>query len=297
MELLSTTYNLVVSYLMTIRVTDVIDMAIIAFVVYNILIRLRSTTSVRILQGILVLLIIMGLSDFLDLRSINFLLGHAVEWGVLAVIIIFQPELRRGLEQIGSRTGIKQMFMREESVPAIEQAIQETVAACSEMSASHTGVLLVFEREILLDDVLRSGTRINADVTSELLKNIFFIHAPMHDGAAIVREGRLLGAGCMLPLSKNVNLSRDLGMRHRAGIGISENSDAVVVLVSEETGAISVAVDGKLRRHLSAETLEKFLRNELLPQGHEAERRRGLRDSLAGLKDKMVRNGAGNENK
>ena len=280
MELLSTTYNLVVSYLMTIRVTDVIDMAIIAFVVYNILIRLRSTTSVRILQGILVLLIIMGLSDFLDLRSINFLLGHAVEWGVLAVIIIFQPELRRGLEQIGSRTGIKQMFMREESVPAIEQAIQETVTACSEMSASHTGVLLVFER-----------------VTSELLKNIFFIHAPMHDGAAIVREGRLLGAGCMLPLSKNVNLSRDLGMRHRAGIGISENSDAVVVLVSEETGAISVAVDGKLRRHLSAETLEKFLRNELLPQGHEAERRRGLRDSLAGLKDKMVRNGAGNENK
>ena len=297
MELLSTTYNLVVSYLMTIRVTDVIDMAIIAFVVYNILIRLRSTTSVRILQGILVLLIIMGLSDFLDLRCINFLLGHAVEWGVLAVIIIFQPELRRGLEQIGSRTGIKQMFMREESVPAIEQAIQETVTACSEMSASHTGVLLVFEREILLDDVLRSGTRINADVTSELLKNIFFIHAPMHDGAAIVREGRLLGAGCMLPLSKNVNLSRDLGMRHRAGIGISENSDAVVVLVSEETGAISVAVDGKLRRHLSAETLEKFLRNELLPQGHEAERRRGLRDSLAGLKDKMVRNGAGNENK
>ena len=297
MELLSTTYNLVVSYLMTIRVTDVIDMAIIAFVVYNILIRLRSTTSVRILQGILVLLIIMGLSDFLDLRRTNSLLGHAVEWGVLAVIIIFQPELRRGLEQIGSRTGIKQMFMREESVPAIEQAIQETVAACSEMSASHTGVLLVFEREILLDDVLRSGTRINADVTSELLKNIFFIHAPMHDGAAIVREGRLLGAGCMLPLSKNVNLSRDLGMRHRAGIGISENSDAVVVLVSEETGAISVAVDGKLRRHLSAETLEKFLRNELLPQGHEAERRRGLRDSLAGLKDKMVRNGAGNENK
>ncbi len=297
MELLSTTYNLVVSYLMTIRVTDVIDMAIIAFVVYNILIRLRSTTSVRILQGILVLLIIMGLSDFLDLRCINFLLGHAVEWGVLAVIIIFQPELRRGLEQIGSRTGIKQMFMREESVPAIEQAIQETVAACSEMSASHTGVLLVFEREILLDDVLRSGTRINADVTSELLKNIFFIHAPMHDGAAIVREGRLLGAGCMLPLSKNVNLSRDLGMRHRAGIGMSENSDAVVVIVSEETGSISVAIGGMLKRHLKPETLENLLRNELLPQGHEAERRRGLRDSLAGLKDKVVRNGAGNENK
>lgn len=297
MELLSTTYNMAVNYLMMIRVTDVIDMAIIAFVIYNILIRLRSTTSVRILQGILVLLVVMWLSDYLDLRSINFLLSHAVEYGVLALIIIFQPELRRGLEQIGSSTGIKHMFIREEAIPAIEQAIHETVEACSDMSASHTGVLLVFERELQLDDVLRSGTKINADVSSELLKNIFFIHAPMHDGAAIVRDGRLLGAGCMLPLSKNVNLSRDLGMRHRAGIGISENSDAVVVLVSEETGAISVAVDGKLRRHLSAETLEKFLRNELIPHDHEADRRRGLRSGLAGLKDKMAGNGASDENK
>ncbi len=266
MDVISAIYHMAVNYLMTIKITDVLDMAIIAFVVYSILIRLRSTTSVRILQGVFVLLLIMWVSAILDLRCINFLLSRAVEWGVLALIIIFQPELRRALEKLGSSTGLKQMFGREEALPAIEQAIQETVTACTEMAQSRTGVLLVFEREIRLDDVLRSGTKLDANVTSELLKNIFFIHAPMHDGAAIVREGRLLGAGCMLPLSKNVNLSRDLGMRHRAGIGMSENSDAVIVLVSEETGAVSVAVDGKLRRHLSAETLEKFLRNELIPR-------------------------------
>ena len=163
------------------------------------------------------------------------------------------------------------------------------------MSQSHTGALLVFERKIALDDVLRSGTTLNADMSSELIKNVFFIHAPMHDGAAIVREGRLLGAGCMLPLSKNVNLSRDLGMRHRAGIGISENSDAVVVLVSEENGAISVAVDGSLRRHLSGETLEKILRNELIPRTAETEQKKTLKTGLATLRYKMARNGEADE--
>ncbi len=294
MELLSRTCDMVVNYLMMIKITDVIDMVIIAFVVYSIMIRLRSTTSVRILQGVLVLLVIMWLSAIFDLRSINFLLSYAVEWGVLALIIIFQPELRRALEKLGSSTGIKQMFVKEEAIPAIEQAIKETVVACTEMAQTRTGVLLVFEREIILDEILRSGTKINADVSSELLKNVFFIHAPMHDGAAIVRNGRLLGAGCMLPLSKNVNLSRDLGMRHRAGIGISENSDAVVVIVSEETGGISVAVDGSLRRHLSAETLEKFLRNELIPRDN-VEQKRNLKDELANLKERMARNGASDE--
>ena len=149
---------------------------------------------------------------------------------------------------------------------AVEQAIDQTVLACTEMSQTRTGALIVFERENLLDDMVRSGTVLDAAVSSELLKNIFFVKAPMHDGAVIVRDGRVLGAGCMLPLSKNVNLSRDLGMRHRAGIGMSENSDAVVVIVSEETGSISVAIGGMLKRHLKPETLANILRNELLPQ-------------------------------
>ena len=139
------------------------------------------------------------------------------------------------------------------------------------MSLSKTGVLIVFEREINLDEMARTGTIVDAQVSSELLKNIFFVKAAMHDGAVIIRDGRILAGGCMLPLSKNVNLSRDLGMRHRAGIGMSENSDAVVVIVSEETGTISVAIGGLLKRHLKPETLEKLLINELMPQTEETE--------------------------
>ena len=169
------------------------------------------------------------------------------------------------LEQMGSRRFIA-FFSHSEAGNVMEATIGQTVLACSEMSQSRTGALIVFEREILLDDMVRSGTVLDAAVSSELLKNIFFVKAPMHDGAVIVRHGRVLGAGCMLPLSKNVNLSRDLGMRHRAGIGMSENSDAVVVIVSEETGSISVAIGGMLKRHLKPETLENLLRNELLPQ-------------------------------
>ena len=149
------------------------------------------------------------------------------------------------------------------------------------MSQTRTGALIVFEREILLEDMVRSGTVLDASVSNELLKNIFFVKAPMHDGAVIVRHGRVKAAGCMLPLSKNVNLSRDLGMRHRAGIGMSENSDAVVVIVSEESGSISVAVGGMLKRHLKPETLENLLRNDLLPREELEEDRQKF--NLAGL--------------
>ena len=151
----------------------------------------------------------------------------------------------------------------------MEQAIEQTVVACTELSKSRTGVLIVFERKIPLDDLVRSGTTLDAAVSGELLKNIFFVKAPLHDGAVIIRDGRVLGAGCMLPLSRNVNLSRDLGMRHRAGIGVSESSDAVVVIVSEETGSISVALGGMLKRHLKPETLNQLLCNELIPEPEE----------------------------
>lgn len=168
--------------------------------------------------------------------------------GRAGLIILFQPEIRRVLEQMGSRRIIAFFTNSEASGTTLEQTIGQTVLACTEMSQSRTGALIVFEREILLDDMVRSGTVLDAAASSELLKNIFFVKAPMHDGAVIIRGGRVLGAGCMLPLSKNVNLSRDLGMRHRAGIGMSENSDAVVVIVSEETG---VHLRGH-RRHAQA---------------------------------------------
>ena len=252
-------------YLLTIQVTDVLDIAILAFVMYKIFVLVQSTKAASPLKGLFVFLAALMLSGLFHLNGINYIMSKMVEWGVLALIILFQPEIRRVLEQMGSRRIIA-FFSHTESGNVLEQTIGQTVLACTEMSQSRTGALIVFEREILLDDMVRSGTVLDASVSSELLKNIFFVKAPMHDGAVIVRNGRVLGAGCMLPLSKNVNLSRDLGMRHRAGIGMSENSDAVVVIVSEETGSISVAIGGMLKRHLKPETLENLLRNELLPQ-------------------------------
>ncbi len=254
-------------YLSLIRVADVVDVAIIAFLVYKILGLVSSTRAENILKGIVMFLLVLWLSTALELRAVSYILSHVAELGILALIVLFQPEIRQLLEKLGSRNirGIFRTLQPKQIQGEMEKAIEQTVIACSEMSKAKTGALMVFEREISLNEMLRSGTAFDAELNSELVKNIFFINAPMHDGAMIVRNGRIVGAGCMLPLSRNVNLSRDLGMRHRAGIGMSENSDAVVVIVSEETGSISVAVGGMLKRHLMPETLGKLLRNELLP--------------------------------
>lgn len=259
-------------YLLTIQVTDVLDIAILAFVMYKVFTLVQSTKAASLLKGLFVFLAALMLSTIFHLNGINYIMSKMVEWGVLALIILFQPEIRRVLEQMGSRRFMA-FFTHTGVGNVLEQTISQTVLACTEMSQTRTGALIVFEREMLLDDMVRSGTVLDAAVSSELLKNIFFVKAPMHDGAVIIRNGRVLGAGCMLPLSKNVNLSRDLGMRHRAGIGMSENSDAVVVIVSEESGSISVAIGGMLKRHLKPETLDNLLRNELLPQETSAEDR------------------------
>lgn len=262
-------------YLSLIRVADVVDVAIIAFLVYKILGLVSSTRAENILKGIVMFLLVLWLSTALELRAVSYILSHVAELGILALIVLFQPEIRQLLEKLGSRNlrGFFRTLQPKQIQGEMEKAIEQTVIACSEMSKSKTGALMVFEREISLNEMLRSGTAFDAELNSELVKNIFFINAPMHDGAMIVRNGRIVGAGCMLPLSRNVNLSRDLGMRHRAGIGMSENSDAVVVIVSEETGSISVAVGGMLKRHLMPETLGKLLRNELLPPEEPGEKK------------------------
>ena len=270
------------------RFTDILDVALMAFLLYKLLTLLKTTSGTNLLKGVLIFLAVLFLSSILHLNGISFILSRMLEWGVLALIILFQPEIRRVLEQVGSqRLKFLNLFSREGTVSEMERTIAQTVLACTEMSRSRTGALIVFEQKMQLDDMVRSGTVLDAAVSSELLKNIFFVKAPMHDGAVIIRRGRILGAGCMLPLSKNVNLSRDLGMRHRAGIGMSENSDAVVVIVSEETGSISVAIGGMLRRHLMPETLENILRNELMPQeeGEQPEKRRFLAKLLSGRKE------------
>ena len=270
-------------YLTLLKITDFLDVAIIFFLVYKLLSLVKSTRAENILKGIGIFLLALLAARALDLRAVYYVLRSVAEMGILALIILFQPEIRQILEKLGSKNiRLLRAFTPAQQQTELEKAIDQTVIACSEMAKTKTGVLIVFERHILLDDMVRSGTTLDAAVSSELLKNIFFVKAPMHDGAVIIRHGRILGAGCMLPLSKNVNLSRDLGMRHRAGIGMSENSDAVVVIVSEETGSISVAVGGMLKRHLMPETLSKLLRNELMPQPEEPEDkpRRSLADML-----------------
>ena len=262
---------------LTIRITDYLDVAIMAYAIYLILRLIRSTKTESLGKGVLIFLLAVWLSYALELNGVHFILKNMLDVGILALIVLFQPEIRRILEQLGSsRLAAFNPFAKAQQTSAIENAISQTVLACAEMSKSRTGVLIVFEREINLDDMVRSGTIVDAQISNELLKNIFFVKAAMHDGAVIIRNGRLLAGGCMLPLSQNVNLSRDLGMRHRAGIGMSENSDAVVVIVSEETGTISVAIGGMLKRHLKPETLEKLLVNELLPQPEEEKKEKRL---------------------
>ena len=255
-------------YIKLIGFFDLLDIAVIAFGIYHLFRFVRRSRSGQVVKAIVLIILAMALANLMHLRVVSFVLNNAVELGVIALIIIFQPELRRFLEQMGSGK-IKELFVAESYGTDLESAIVETVEAYTSLSKDKVGALMVFERRTLLDDMLKTGTALDCRVSAELLKNLFWNKAPLHDGAVIVRNGRIVGAGCMLPLSGNVNLSRDLGMRHRAGIGVSENSDAVVAIVSEETGSISVAINGMLKRHLSPETLERLLENELMPAASE----------------------------
>ena len=250
--------------LLQIQLADVVDIAILSFIVYKLLWMLGKTSSGRVMWGLLLLMAAMALSSFFKLTATSFLLDKLVIQGIVVLVVLFQPEIRRFLERMGSgRLGLV-FASTKEAGEELETAIDQTVEAYGDLSRDKVGALMVFERQDLLDDEIKTGTALDCGVSSELLKNIFWNKAPLHDGAVIVRKGRIVGAGCMLPLSVNVNLSRDLGMRHRAGIGMSEHCDAVVAIVSEETGSISVAVGGMLKRHLAPETLERLLRNELL---------------------------------
>ncbi len=285
MDLLILVLHKALDYLETIRFSDVVDIAIIAYVIYKVLCFAKVSQAGQVLRGIALLNILMWGASLLDLHVLTFILSNTLEIGLLAIVVVFQPEIRHFLEQMGSG-GITGVFSRHETnVGELENAIDETVDAYAAMSKSRTGALTVFERGSILDDCIKTGTALDASVSAELLKNIFFVKAPLHDGAVIVREGRIVGAGCVLPLSSNANISKELGMRHRAGIGATEHTDAVVVICSEETGSISVATNGMLRRHLAPETLRRVLRNELLPQEKLEEKKDLLSLSISALRE------------
>ena len=263
-------------------ISDVVDIAIMAFLIYKVIMLMRRTNSGAVAKGVLLLLFALGVSTFFHLNTVSYLLQQLMVWGVVALVVIFQPEIRRFLEQMG-RTSLGKVFTPEEARNELDSAITQTVDAYMSLSKSKTGALMVFERKNMLDDAIKTGTALDCTVNAELLKNIFWNKAPLHDGAVIVRAGRIVGAGCMLPMSGNVNLSRELGMRHRAGIGASEHTDAVVAIVSEETGSISVAVGGMLKRHLAPETLDRLLRNELKTDEDDGEKKSDLFPLVAAL--------------
>jgi len=251
--------------------TDALDVAIVAFVIYQILGFVRETRAEQLAKGILVILIAKVVAEWRDLYTINWILGYVINMGAIAVVIIFQPELRRGLEYIGRNKFLPQKQGKIDKT-GIRMLISTLVETADQFSKDRVGALMILERQISLNDIAESGTYLNADVSKELLGNIFYEGAPLHDGAVIVRSGRLLSAGCVLPLTQNKNLSKDLGTRHRAGIGVTEVSDAIALIVSEETGIISIAVDGRLSRFLDLKSVEKSL-TKLYMSTHEQETR------------------------
>ncbi|MBQ1402096.1 MAG: diadenylate cyclase CdaA [Oscillospiraceae bacterium] len=255
------------NYMQTIGIADIVDILIVAFLIYRLILLTRKTNSYNLAKGLLLFLIALWMAEILELNMISFILRKATELGVVVLVILFQPELRHILEKIGSRFSSRSNM----EDPEVTSAITQTVMACADMAESRTGALIVFERYVSLQSVISTGTVIDSEVSSELLKNIFYNKAPLHDGAVIVRDGRIAAAGCVLPLSSSTTISKDLGMRHRAGIGISEQSDALAVIVSEETGSISCAVDGTLKRHLKPQVVDRLLRKELTSDTMEQE--------------------------
>ena len=247
-------------------ISDYIDIALVAYLIYRGMKLLRDTAAFRLAKGLLVLFLAMAVSNFFYLNTISWVFEQVMSFGLIGVLIIFQPELRRMLEQLGKGSIAKILIGHEEEKGDIESMIAAIVSACTSMSQTKTGALIVCERQEKLGEIIKTGTQVDAAPSSELIKNIFFHNSPLHDGAMVVRNARVLAAGCVPPLSGSQNLSRELGTRHRAAVGMSETSDAVLVVVSEETGGISVAIGGMLKRHLTPEVLRQILSAELMDE-------------------------------
>lgn len=250
------------SHIGKVQIADVLDIIIVAFIIYKIIPIFRSTNTARIAKVVVVILVISWLTGVAKLHTLNFILNQFLSIGLLALVILFQPELRRMLDHLSS-VKLKKLLGTQKPEQEMVPVIAQTVLACEAMSKARIGALIVFARDSHLEEYFKTGTIVDGRVSEQLIRNIFFTNAALHDGAMIIRDGRIAAAGCVLPLSESSRLSLDLGTRHRAAVGMSEVSDAVVVVVSEETGAISVAIDGMLKRHLAPQTLERLLRNEL----------------------------------
>ncbi|MBQ6052310.1 MAG: diadenylate cyclase CdaA [Clostridia bacterium] len=280
----SDVWSFIVSTVSTISFFDILDIALVSVIVYVVVKFFRDTRAAFLFKGIALVLILFFLSSIFKLTATSFILESFLEFGALAIIIIFQPELRSALEKVG-RNGLKKFPLLpfdegSSHEDATTEMINNVCRAVAYFSATKTGALIVIERSIKLGDIISSGKSVplDSDTTPELIMNIFFNKAPLHDGAMIIRHNRIVAAGCVLPLSESL-LDKDLGTRHRAGVGISEVSDAVAVIVSEETGVISLAVEGKLTRRYTPDVLPQALSKLLIKE----ETARSKKDVLKGL--------------
>ena len=257
----------ILNQLKNIGIVDIIDIVVVSFLFYWVFKFVRDRRAGKLLIGIAFLAVVLLLSDIVGMRALNFILTNLFSVGLIALVIVFQPELRSALEKVGGESlkNFKGRLDTEEAV-VIRTAVSDVCTAAESFSQSKTGALVVFERTTRLGDVIRTGTIIDATSSSFLLGNIFYDKAPLHDGAVVIRKGRVHAAGCFLPLSSNNEIIKELGTRHRAAIGMSENSDAVVLVVSEENGIISVAVDGILKRGFNRKSLEKYLVSLLIDE-------------------------------
>ena len=259
----------------TFRINDAIDIIAITLILFYLFKLFRQTRAGQLINGVVVLLAAYGISAIFDLKMVNFILKALFEFAVIIIVVVFQPELRHALEKLGrsnlSKKTIKTFVSTNtpDSHSIDKKAISDVCDICTMFSRSKTGALIVFERESVLTELVQTGTILNSDTSVALLGNIFFNKAPLHDGACIIRDGKILAAGCILPLSSSLNISSDLGTRHRAAIGISEETDAIAVVVSEETGSISMAIRGNLKRNLDRKSLENALSSLILPETNE----------------------------
>ncbi len=259
-----------------INVADIIDILIVTYVIYKIILLIKETKAQSLIKGIVLLLVIMQVSGWIGLNTINYILKSIMEMSVFALLIVFQPEIRRMLDIVGrSKLTNSAFFNFDDAV--IEERINNTIdqicLAALAMSNAKIGALIVIEKETKIGEIISTGTLIDSEITSELSRNIFYPKAPLHDGALIIRNDRIYAAGCFLPLSQQDGISRELGTRHRAALGMSEYSDAIVVIVSEETGRISIAQNGTLIRNLTSNALNNILKNSLSPQKVEKDKK------------------------
>ena len=266
------------------RWSDYLDVIVVALIIFGVLPLLKTHNTMRIAKVVAAVVVVSWLTEILDLYTLNWIMDQVLNVGLMAVVVIFQPELRRMMDRLGS-VEIKKVLGMTRPKQEMDNVITQTVMACEVMSRERVGALIVFARGARLDDFCKTGTPVDGQVSEQLIRNIFFPMAALHDGAMIIRDGRIAAAGCVLPLSDSKRLSADLGTRHRAGVGMSEATDAVVIVVSEETGTISVAIGGMLKRHLAARTLEQLLKKELMTEEEQVEKN-GLQDLVDRILDR-----------